>query len=432
MKRRIGMRKTIGVFGLFVLLAFVWAVPSQQQVFASEPIVLGVPTSLGFLEGKEGLFCVNMAVDEVNKAGGVNVGGVKRPFEVVAIDARGAEPGVPVAEVIRAHKKVILEDKANFIVFGSFRSEAAIACMDVVAQYKVPMLLGTAMSPAMQKKVMTEYDKYKYTFRVCLNAVYLIQYLGGTMGFLNKQFGFDRVFIMNQDVAWARGTGDLMVKLVFDKAGWEVVGRQAYPTGASDFSAGLMKSRAGKAQVILPIFDMPQSGILVKQWKSMRVPALVAGFISPLAGPGAWKSFDEKIDGAMNSIFEIGNIPCAKVPESVRFFENYKKRYGKPIEAGHSPAPAYEMVYILKEAIERAGTLDGDAVVAELEKTDRKGAMGRIRFGKDHQVVYGEDPNETAMGCMVQWRAPGQRIIVYPESVAEGKIVLPEGLKAAK
>ena len=58
--------------------------------------------------------------------------------------------------------------------------------------------------------------------------------------------------------------------------------------------------------------------------------------------------------------------------------------------------------------------------------------MGRIRFGKDHQVVYGEDPNETAMGCMVQWRAPGERIIVYPESVAEGKIVLPAGLKAAK
>jgi branched-chain amino acid transport system substrate-binding protein len=90
------------------------------------------------------------------------------------------------------------------------------------------------------------------------------------------------------------------------------------------------------------------------------------------------------------------------------------------------------MVYLLKEAIERAGTLDGDAVVAELEKTDRRGAMGRIRFGKDHQVVYGEDPNETAMGCMVQWRAPGKRIIVYPESVAEGKIVLPEGLKSAK
>jgi len=425
------MRRKIVFCSLVLSFVAVSANPIYST-WAAEPIILGVPTSLGFLEGKEGLACVNMAVEEVNAAGGVKVGGTMRPFEVVAIDARGAEPGVPVADVIRAHKKVILEDKANFIVFGSFRSECAIACMDVVSQYKIPMILGTAMSPAMEKKVKTEYDKYKYTFRACLNAVYLIKYLGGTMGYLNKQFGFNKVFIINQDVAWARGTAELMVKNVFEKTGWEVVGRQAYPTGSSDFSAALMKTKGEGAQVILPIFDMPQSGILVKQWKSMKVPALVAGFISPLAGPAAWKSFDEKIDGAMNCIFEIGNIPCPKVPKSVEFFNKYEKKYGKPIEAGHSPAPAYEMVYILKDAIERAGSIEGDKVVAELEKTDRMGAMGRIRFNDGHQVVYGEDPNETALACMVQWRAPGNRVIVYPESVAEGTIQLPEGLKASK
>jgi branched-chain amino acid transport system substrate-binding protein len=425
------MSKKAGLLFLVWSFVVVCVVPNHH-LCAAEPIILGVPTSLGFLEGKEGLACVNMAVDEVNAGGGVNVNGVMRPFKVIAIDARGAEPGVPVSDVIRAHKKLILEDKANFIVFGSFRSESAIACMDVVGQYKIPMLLGTAMSPGMQKKVTSDYEKYKYTFRVCLNAVYLIKYLGGTMGYLNREFGFNSVFIMNQDVAWARKTGDLMIKLVFEKMGWKVVGRQSYPTGSSDFSSGLMKANAKGAQVILPIFDMPQSGILVKQWKSMRIPALVAGFISPLAGPAAWNSFDQKIDGAMNSIFEIGNVPCPKVPKSVEFFEKYKKKYGKPIEAGHSPAPAYEMIYILKDAIERAGTLEGDSVVTELEKTDRMGAMGRIRFGKDHQVIYGEDPNETALGCMVQWRKPGERVIVYPESVAEGKIMLPQGLKSAK
>ncbi|PIW01414.1 MAG: amino acid ABC transporter substrate-binding protein, partial [Deltaproteobacteria bacterium CG17_big_fil_post_rev_8_21_14_2_50_51_6] len=103
----------------------------------------------------------------------------------------------------------------------------------------------------------------------------------------------------------------------------------------------------------------------------------------------------------------------------------------KPIEAGHSPAPAYEMVYLLKDAIEKARSVDGDAVVTELEKTDRLGAMGRIKFGKDHQVIYGEDPAENAMGCMIQWRQ-GKRVVVYPESVAEGEIALPEGLKAVK
>ena len=413
----------------FLAVGLAGAVPRAQ---AAKPIILGVPTSLGFLEGKEGLKAVKLAVEEINKAGGVKVGGEKRPFKVVAIDARGAEPGVPVSEVIKAHKKLILEDHAKFIVFGSFRSEAAIACMDVVGKYKIPMLLGTAMSPVMQKKVVKNYKKYKYTFRVCLNAVYLIKYLAGTMAYLNKQFGFNKVFIMNQDVAWARKTGDLMIKLVFKKMGWQVVGRQAYPTGSNDFSSSLMKAKAKGAQVILPIFDMPQSGILVKQWKSMKIPAVLAGFISPLAGPSAWKVFDKKIAGAVNAIFEIGNIPCAKVPKSVEFFNKYKAKYGKPIEAGHAPAPGYDMVYLLKAAIEKAGSLDGDKVVAALEKVEMDGAIGHIKFGKDHQVIYGTDPAKTAMGCMIQWRKDGTRQIVFPPSIAEGKIELPEGLKPVK
>jgi branched-chain amino acid transport system substrate-binding protein len=425
------MKRFLSLSVLVLSLVILWGAPLNPVMAQEDPIILGVPTSLGFLEGKEGLFSVNLAVDEINKAGGVDVGGTKRPFKVVSIDARGAEPGVPVADVIRAHKKLILEDDADFIVFGSFRSEAAIACMDFIGQHKTPMILGTAMSPGMEAKVKEDYDKYKYTFRTCLNAVYLIKYLGGTMAYLNKEFGFNKVFILNQDVAWARKTGDLMIKMVFEKMGWEVVGRQAYPTGASDFSSSLMKTRAGGAQVILPIFDMPQSGILVKQWKAMQVPAVMAGFISPLAGPGSWELFDKKIDGAMNCIFEVGNMPVPKIPASVEFWNKYKDRYGTPIEAGHSPAPAYEMVYVLKEAIERAGSVDGDAVVAEMENTDRMGAMGRIRFNEGHQVIYGEDPEETAMGVMFQWQ-DGERVVVYPESVAEGKIRLPEGLKAVK
>ncbi len=424
------MKKRILVVFVFLAMLGLTVFP-HPMARSAEPIVIGVPTSLGFLEGKEGHKAVVLAAEEINAKGGVSVGGVKRPFKIEAIDARGAEPGVPVSEVVLAHEKLILEKKAKVIVFGSFRSEAAIASMDTVAKYKVPMLLGTAMSPAMQQKVETDYDKYKYTFRVCLNALYLVKYLAGAMQFLNTEFGFNRVFIMHQDVAWARGTIGATTKMYFEPKGWKVVGTEAYPTGSSDFSSGLMKARAGGAQVILPMFDMPQSGILVKQWNSMRVPALMAGFISPLAGPGAWETFDGKIEGALNAIFEVGNIPTPKVPRSVAFAQAYEKRWGEPIESGHAPAPGYDMVYVLAEAIERAGSLDPDALVAELEKTDQMGAIGRIKFAKDHQVIYGFDPQETAVAAVVQWRQ-GKRVIVFPETLAEAKIELPPGLKPAK
>jgi branched-chain amino acid transport system substrate-binding protein len=260
-----------------------------------------------------------------------------------------------------------------------------------------------------------------------------VKYLAGTMAFANKKFGFNKVYIMNQDVAWARKTAEIITKVYFDKAGWTVVGHEAYPTGTSDFSSALMKVRAKGAQVILPIFDMPQSGTLVKQWNAMKVPALMAGFISPLAGPGAWKTFDQKIGGAINCNFEMGSaIFSDKVDKSKAFEAAYMKKWGVPIEAGHGIAPSYESVYILAEAIERAGSLDADDIVAELKKTDRQGVMGRIRFDEGQQVVYDMDPKEAAVAAVLQWNNDGSRTIVFPTTIADGEIKLPEGLTPAK
>ncbi len=191
------------------------------------------------------------------------------------------------------------------------------------------------------------------------------------MAFIHKEFGFNKVLVMHQDVAWARATANGIIKNYFEKSGWTVLGQEAYPTGASDFSSGLMKAQSGGAQVILPIFDMASSAVLVKQWNSMKVPALVAGFISPLAGPSAWKTFDQKIGGAINVNFELGSaIASKKWPKSWAFEQAFEKKYKRPLDGGHGEAPSYDAVYILKEAIERAGSLNADAIVAALEKTD--------------------------------------------------------------
>jgi len=426
------MKQRLFLLSTVFIVALVWFI-TVPVAFAAEPIVIGVPTSLGFLEGKESHKVVQMAVSEINAKGGVNVAGTRRLLKVVAADLRDAAPGVPVPEALLGLEKIILEKKPTAIVVGPFRSEALIAGMDIIAKYKTPMLGTIAMSPGSEKKLKQNPEKYKYIFRTCLNAVHLVKYLAGNMALINKQFGFNKVYVMHQDVAWARATAGFVKKVYFDKAGWEVLGVEAYPTGTSDFSSALMKARARGAQVIMPIFDMPQSGILVKQWKAMRIPALMAGFISPLAGPDAWKTFGGKIGGAMNSIFELGSsIGSAKVPQSVAFINKYKRVYKKSLQAGHGPAPAYESVYILAEAIERAGSLDADAIVAEIEKTDRVGVMGRVRYDQGHQAVFGSDPRQTAVGVVFQWTENGKRKIVFPQSVAEAKIQLPPGLKSLK
>jgi branched-chain amino acid transport system substrate-binding protein len=422
MKHRFFLLSTVFV------VAFAWFI-AGSAAYAAEPIVIGVPTSLGFMEGKESHKAVQMAVGEINANGGVMVGGQKRPFKVVAADLRDAAAGVPVPEALLGIEKLILEKKPTAILVGPFRSEALLAGMDIFAKYKMPLLGTVAMSPGTEARIKKEPEKYKYIFRVSLNVIYWVKLLAGTNATLKNDFGFDKVYIMNQDVAWARGTAGGMAKKVYPKLGMEVVGHDQFPTGFSDFSSALMKAKAKGAGILFTCFDMPESGVLVKQWKSLRVPALIAGFISPMAGEVAWKTFNGKIGGLMNAVFELGNIPSQKYAPARNFYNNYKKTYGKGIQSGHGPAPSYESVYILKEAIERAGSLDPDAIVAEIEKTDRKGVMGRIRFDEGHQVIYGTDPAETAVGAFFQWTADGNRKIVYPPSLAEGEITLPSWVK---
>jgi len=83
---------------------------------------------------------------------------------------------------------------------------------------------------------------------------------------------------------------------------------------------------------------------------------LMAGFISPLAGPSApGKPLTEKSRGHQLH-FRMGSaIGSPKVPKSVAFQEAYAKQFGSPIEAGHGPGPAYDSVYILPMPIQRAG-----------------------------------------------------------------------------
>ncbi|GAF82453.1 unnamed protein product, partial [marine sediment metagenome] len=321
------MNRKIRVFTFMLVFAFIWAIPAPS-VFAAEPIVIGVPTSLGFLEGKESHKAVQMAVSEINAKGGVNVRGTKRPFKVYATDLRDAAAGVPVPEALLGIEKLILEKKPTAIVVGPFRSEALLAAMDIFAKYKTPMLGSIAMSPGSEAKIKKDPEKYKYVFRVSMNVIYWVKLLAGTNATLKNQFGFDKVYIMNQDVAWARGTAGGMAKKVYPKLGIEVVGHDQFPTGFSDFSAALMKAKAKGAGILFTCFDMPESGVLVKQWKSIKVPALIAGFVSPMAGEVAWKTFDGKIGGLMNAIFELGNMPSAKYAPARNFYNKYKKTYG--------------------------------------------------------------------------------------------------------
>ncbi len=407
---------------VIALILVVGACSKSGRDAKDAPIVLGVPTALGTIEGQDSLRAAQLAVSEINAAGGVDLAGTKRKLDIASIDTREAEAGLPVNDALAAMEKLVSEKKPAAIVVGAFRSEVLLSAMDMNAKYKLPYLCTIGMSPEFEKKIAGDYEKYKYNFRLGLSAPYLVGNLGKALDFIHKKLGYDKLYVIHQDVAWAKGTAGGVAK-VTQAAGWTVLGSDAYPTGSRDFSSSLTKAKAGNAQVVVPIFDMPESGVLVKQARSMKVPALFAGFISPAAPGNAWSTFNGEIEGLVNFIFEAGPIPL-KTPRSIQFNDAYAKAYGEDARlkmSGHGPGPSYDAVYVLVQAIQRAGSLDADAIVAQLEKTDMEGAIGKITFNKNHQVVYGEDPKQAAASLAFQWRA-GKRVVVYPESAAESAI----------
>jgi len=397
---------------------------------AGKPIVLGAPLATAFLYGWDAERAIKLAVEEINAAGGVKVGKEKRPFQVEVIDTRDLEPGVPTSDALLVVEKLILEKNADFIVGGPVRSEAALAAMDLLSKYKKVSILSTGvLTPAYHARVAKEYDKFKYCFRISGEVVWMVkgEFIPCLMGFKEK-YGLNRLFIMIQDVAHARAGGGLVDKMAKEK-GWEVLGTEIFPTGTTDYSVGLMKAKKENAQVILIWMDMPETSILLKQWYDMKVPALPYGtIISAAEEPGFWKATEGKGEYAMASVVNAGNAPSKATPWTMKFVEAYQKKWGLEPE-GYGTSSSYMAVYTLKDAIERAGSLKSDAVIAALEKTDLMGVYGRIKFDpKSHQVIPSIDPNEGAVGTIFQWQA-GKRVVVFPPKIAMGEVKLPPWMK---
>ncbi|MHB9150846.1 MAG: ABC transporter substrate-binding protein [Thermoleophilia bacterium] len=394
---------------------------------AGEPIILGVPTALGTVEGKDALRVTEMAVEEINAAGGVDVGGTMRPFKVESIDTREAEPGVPTNDALAAIEKLISEKKPDIITVGAFRSEVLLGSMDLVAKYKIPYVTTIAMSPDYEKKIGENKELYGNFFRTGQNAPGFVGGLSAIMATIKSQSSAKVMYVIHQDVLWAKGSAAGIAKGA-EADGWTVAGIDAYPTGASDFSSSLNKAQAAGTQVLVAVFDMPQAGVLLKQSKSMKIDALLAGFVGPFLPASAWDANNGDVDGFVGMLHEPASMPIEALPKTVEFYNAFTAKFGEKDAAniaGHGVGPAYDTVYLLKAAIEKAGSLDAAAVSAALETTELDGVIGHLKFNENHQVIYGPDPATQAISIGFQW-VNGERVPIYPPAIAQQQVTMPQ------
>jgi branched-chain amino acid transport system substrate-binding protein len=418
---------------LILLAIVVLSLPSFVSA-AAKPIVLGLPTSFFQPLCKSGKLAVEMAIEEINAQGGIFVKDekVKRPLKLVTADTRCGEPGTPVQAALMAVDKLITEEKPDAIVVAPFRSEAMVATLDLIAKYKMITLQTISQSPKLIEIYQGDPEKYKYWFRATTNSIYVGTVSAKTMDSMRVQFKHDKLSIIAQDTLWARASADA-AKAKMEGFGWKTVSYEPVAVGTNDFSAVLNKTKASGAQMLYVVGDMPTLPVCFKQWKSMKIPTMLFLDFAVITSPKAWATYGEDLDYVIVLPFPGGTAaPVKALPQSMYFHKKWQDKKYPIMDDPRVVSSAYDAVYILKDAIERAGfvpTKDPDKFASVIEATDMMGISGRIKFDKKtHNQIFNGNPKESSIIVAYQWRA-GKMIPVFPELVAEAKVELAPWMK---
>lgn len=366
-----------------------------------------------------------LAAEELNKANGA--GG--REIKTVFCDS---VDGAQTAKAVDCVKKFIQTDKVDAIV-GGFSSGETLAVLQTVVDGQTPFLASGAAAPDVVKDVDSTGPR-KYIFRIGpINSTFLAADMCGTMIALGAANGFARFGILYEDVEFARPLQAFLAaclkapsattqgKIPLEK-GVEVVAVESHAVDATDFSSQFDTFTRKKAQFVIEINSRQEGVALVKQWGEVK-PKFALG------GINVSSQFDAFFAGTgSNAAFELngpaGSVRAPITPKTVPFYDAFKAKFGRfPIYNGVS---TYDGIYTLAEAVDRAKSVEADAVVAELVKTDRIGAQGVERFGPNHDIVYGPvAPDKKGVTPVYfQWTKTGEKKLIFPTALAEGNVYL--------
>ena len=422
------MRKKIvfSSIACLLLIPLLFAACAEEE---AKTIKIGVIGPMTYVQGEHHWYGATMARDEINDAGGVMVGGEKYVIELVKADSNEM---LSPTDAAAAMERLITVDKVDFVV-GGFRTEAVLPMQDVAMDYETIFLGCGAATYEINTRLAEDYDRYKYWFRVTpfhsRNLVSNSLMVLGTAGAIMQQgLGIEgplKVAILAEGAQWADGMVAAYQAYVPAMLKMEVAGTWRPSPTATDLTAELTAIEASGAHLILTIISGPIGIPYARQLGELEIPAASVGI-----------NVEAQKDGFMDATGGYGNYETtlntyakgvSLSEKTSHFFNAFVEKYGQTPTYN---AGTYDAIRLLKEAIERAGTLDSDAVVVELEKTDFIGTGGRLVFtGRDadnpHDVIYGPG---YVTGLATQWQ-DGEMKAVWPMlGVGEWEGVTYEGV----
>ncbi|MBU7317858.1 branched-chain amino acid ABC transporter substrate-binding protein [Paenibacillus oleatilyticus] len=332
------------------------AASSAEGSAYGKEIKIGMMSALSGNEAKMGQDmkqAAELAVDEINAAGGINGSKIKLVAQDDACDPQTATA---------AANKLVSEGVTA--VVGGYCSGAAIPATGVFHQNGIPTVITAANS----QKIADQ--KFPEIFMINGTGVHQAQM---ATEYMVNQKQAKKIAIIHDNSAFAKDLAEVTKKQV-ESAGAKVVVFDAVNPDETDFSSLVSKLKQAQPDATYWTAYYKGGGLFIKQFKQQGVSGIIG------VGDGANDKMLIDIAGkaAAEGTF-ITNSPTAEfLPDAKKFVDDYKGRFSQ--EPGPYSALQYDGIKVMADAIKRAGSTDKKAITEALAKSDVKTLTGQVSF----------------------------------------------------
>ena len=347
-----------------------WAAVLGVSPAMAQPIVIGVSTAQtgpAATAAEWELWGVNLAVEEINAAGGV----LGRKLEILVMDNKcNPSEAVNVANKLVEAKVVAIE--------GSHCSSAHLASMKIIADAKIPMITGIASNPQITA-LSGPKGGNEYAFRISASDAGMMEALGIYLG---TKKPFKTVAIVAEDSDFGRGGAEAF-KAVAGKAGVEIVSTDIHPQNTPDFTSILTRLQQRRPDAVATFQLGGDSLNFLRQAMQLGVRIPFTGRI--------------ELGGRNMPIIEAGGLEksISAWQYSALADSPQNKAFAEKIKAKHNAEPylqtwaGYECIRVLAEAIKKAGSTDGEKIKNALKGMTFTNVMGKtVTFDENNQAGH--------------------------------------------
>jgi branched-chain amino acid transport system substrate-binding protein len=347
------------MLGSFIIGACGQAAPDTIKIGVNAPMTGDIPKV-----GEGTKYAAEMWLEDVNAAGGLDVGGKKYKVELVIEDNESKAESA-----VAANTKMITQDEVLVIV-GPQSSKQAVPAGEVANNYETPMVSPWSTNPN------TTLDR-PWVFRAC----FLDPFQGPVVAnFVTEEFGFTKAAVL-YDVAsdYPKGLAE------FFKAAWEdlhgagsVVAYESFTTKDADFSAQLSKIKEAGAEFLFTPQYYNEVALIAQQAHQL-------GINFPIVGSDSWGSA-ELIplcgEDCYGQFFSTHYAAAGATGATKAFIDRYNAEYGYvPDDVG---ALTWDAFGLVQQAIQTCGTITGDL------KVDRKCVRDALASIKEFDGITGK------------------------------------------